>query len=302
MTRSGEHRTAGSMARDGFELHVMPEDADWNFTGLRIANLKSGDRVAFDTKDHEVIVLPQSGSASVTVDDEHFELAGREGVFDGVSDFVYAPRDAHVTIESASGGRFALPSAHARQRLTARHQPAANIPVELRGAGDCSRQLVNFCTPSSFDADRLIAVEAYVPHGNWATFPPHKHDAETDTETALEEIYYYEIADGPAGPGMCYQRVYASDERPIDVLAEVRSGDVVLIPHGWHGPSMAAPGYNAYFLNVMAGAGDAREWKICEDPSHAWVRDGWTSDPIDPRLPLPGFADNDVDSNKDWGR
>ncbi len=42
-------------------------------------------------------------------------------------------------------------------------------------------------------------------------------------------------------------------ERPIDVLAEVRTGDVVLVPHGWHGPSMAAPGYDLYYLNVMAG-------------------------------------------------
>ena len=42
-------------------------------------------------------------------------------------------------------------------------------------------------------------------------------------------------------------------DRPIDVLAEVRSGDVVLVPHGWHGPSMAAPGYDLYYLNVMAG-------------------------------------------------
>ena len=54
---------------------------------------------------------------------------------------------------------------------------------------------------------------------------------------------------------MAYQRVYGTEERPIDVLAEVRTGDVVLIPHGWHGPSMAAPGYDLYYLNVMAGPG-----------------------------------------------
>lgn len=58
----------------------------------------------------------------------------------------------------------------------------------------------------------------------------------------LEEIYYFEIADGPAGPGIGYQRVYGTSGRPIDLLAEVRDGDVVLVPHGWHGPSIATPG------------------------------------------------------------
>ena len=89
----------------------------------------------------------------------------------------------------------------------------------------------------------------------------------------LEEIYYFEV-DGDDGPG--YQRVYGLGPGPeIDVLAEVRTGDVVLIPHGWHGPSMAAPGYDLYYLNVMAGPGDERAWRICDDPAHAWVRDTW---------------------------
>jgi len=59
----------------------------------------------------------------------------------------------------------------------------------------------------------------------------------------------------------------------------------VLIPHGWHGPSMAVPGYDLYYLNVMAGPGK-REWLICDDPAHAWVRDTWATQAVDPRLPM----------------
>jgi len=33
----------------------------------------------------------------------------------------------------------------------------------------------------------------------------------------------------------------------------VRDGDVVLVPHGYHGPCVAAPGYPMYYLNVLAG-------------------------------------------------
>ena len=85
---------------------------------------------------------------------------------------------------------------------------------------------------------------------------------------------------------MGYQRVYGTEERPIDVLAEVRTGDVVLVPHGWHGPSMAAPDADLYYLNVMAGPGSVRRWLISDDPCHGWVRETWTDQPLDPRLPF----------------
>jgi 5-deoxy-glucuronate isomerase len=48
----------------------------------------------------------------------------------------------------------------------------------------------------------------------------------------------------------------------------------VLIPYGFHGPAMAVPGYDMYYLNVMAGPG-RREWLICDDPAHSWIREGW---------------------------
>lgn len=90
---------------------------------------------------------------------------------------------------------------------------------------------------------------------------------------------------------MAYQRVYGTEDRPIDVLAEVRTGDVVVIPHGWHGPSMATPGYDLYYLNVMAGPGAERQWLICDDPAHAWIRETWAGQEPDPRLPLTSAAE-----------
>ncbi len=220
---------------------------------------------------------------------ETFELAGRPSVFDAVSDMVYVPRDSEVVISSRDGGRFALPGARCERRLTARYRPADDVPVEIRGAGACTRQVNNFCSADSFEADRLIAVEVLTPSGNWSSYPPHKHDEDRPgVESVLEEIYYFEVAAGPAGDGIGYHRVYGTAERPIDVTAEVRSGDVVLVPHGWHGPSMAAPGYHLYYLNVMAGPSQDRSWLICDDPAHGWVRDTWAGQATDPRLPLTG--------------
>ncbi len=63
------------------------------------------------------------------------------------------------------------------------------------------------------------------------------------------------------------------------------------IPHGWHGPSMATPGYDLYYLNVMAGPAAERQWLICDDPAHAWVRGTWEGQEADPRLPLTSAAE-----------
>jgi len=277
----------GETGDDTFSLVITPETAGWGYSSLRVLELPAGGSATFPTGEDEMVVLPLSGSCTVECDGGRFEVAGRETVFSRVTDFVYVPRDAQVTVSCASGGRFALPGARATRRLTARYGPADGVSVELRGAGQASRQVNNFCNPETFDADKLIAVEVLTPAANWSSYPPHKHDEERAGEAQLEEVYYFEVAPGPAGEGIAYQRVYTSGPgREIDVCAEVRSGDTVLIPHGWHGPSMAVPGYDLYYLNVMAGPSPERAWLICDDPAHAWIRGTWDEQEIDPRLPL----------------
>jgi 5-deoxy-glucuronate isomerase len=276
------HLTAGSITDGPYALVLTPELAGWTYSGLRVLELPAGGSQEFHTGEDEVIVLPLAGSCTVrTIDGHRFELAGRPSVFAGASDFVYLPRDASVMVTSVAGGRFALPSARAGRRLAPRYVPADAVPVELRGAGSCSREVRNFGTPEALDADRIIACEVITPAGNWSSYPPHKHDEDRPGESVLEEVYYFEVS---GDNGIAYQRVYGT----TDVLAEVRSGDVVLIPHGWHGPSMAVPGYDLYYLNVMAGPGPERAWLICDDPAHAWVRASWVGQPVDPRLPMNG--------------
>ena len=43
-------------------------------------------------------------------------------------------------------------------------------------------------------------------------------------------------------------------------------------------------------VTTSVGPGDERQWKICDDPAHAWVRDSWPEQTVDPRLPLYGSA------------
>ncbi len=277
------HIAAGSTARPPWSLHITRERAGWSWISLRILALAPGQSHAFATGDEEALVVPLAGGCHVQCGDAEADLRGRTDVFAGPSDFCYVPRTADVTVSTERGGRFAIAGAKADRIFTFRAQRVADDAVELRGAGNCSRRVVNYCMPGGFDADRLMVCEVFTPSGNWSSYPPHKHDEVRPGETALEEIYYFEVARGPVDEGVAYQRLYGTGTRPIDLLAEVRQGDVVLVPHGYHGPSMAAPGYDLYYLNVMAGPGE-RAWLITDDPAHAWVRDTWAEMPVDSRL------------------
>jgi 5-deoxy-glucuronate isomerase len=284
------HLPAREPDSSGYSVDISPASAGWTYSSLRVVVLAPGDTFDWTTDDSEWIVLPLAGSCTVTCGDDVFELEGRTSVFERVSDFAYVPRSSNVSLHSDLGGRFALAGAVAHNALPARHGRAEDVPVELRGAGSSGRQCTNFASPEGFETDRLVAVEILVPGGNWASYPPHKHDEVRLGEAQLEEIYYYEVRGGarPGEPGPgAYQRVYSSGpDREIDVLVEVNSGDAILIPYGYHGPTMASPGYDLYFLNVLAGPAEERTMAFCDDPTHAWLRDTWRGQAVDPRLPM----------------
>jgi 5-deoxy-glucuronate isomerase len=304
----------GSTARDGWDIAVTDARADWRHTSLRVATLAGSDTRVLDGAGWEYLVVPLSGGvhvAATTPDGTAHEaaLAGRAGVFSGATDVAYVPAGSRITLRAPAGDavRVAVLGAlvpgtpapgGAGGERSFRHVAAGEVPVERRGAGTASREVRNFGTPDVLAADAIIACEVITPAGNWSSWPPHKHDAERPgAESALEEIYYFETrsTDALGTDPVGYQRVYASSEdRPIDVLAEVRTGDVVLVPHGWHGPSMAAPDAHLYYLNVMAGPGPERAWLICDDPAHAAVRDAWPGRPFDERLPLSDTASGDT--------
>ncbi|MEA5454124.1 5-deoxy-glucuronate isomerase [Sinomonas sp. JGH33] len=290
----------GSAADGAWQVSLGAHDSatplrGWAHTGIKVAELAPGATISLEAAGEERIVVPLSGAFEATVDGEMYSLRGRASVFAGPSDVLYTGIGKAVEITSPLGGRVAVALAPAKAEYPTRLIRAEETPVELRGAGNCSREVHNFGTPAALEADRFIVCEVITPAGNWSSYPPHKHDEEKDGETSLEEIYYFETRLAPGSPThsdgagqdpVGYARVYASDERPIDVNAEVRTGDVVLVPYGWHGPAMAAPGYDLYYLNVMAGPGRVREWLISDDPHHGWIRSTWDAQAIDPRLPF----------------
>ncbi len=177
---------AGTAGADGYDVSITPESAGWGYSGLRVVTLAAAEEHHFSTGADEVVVVPLSGSASVEADGSHLDLAGRPDVFAGPTDFAYLPPGTTATLVSERGGRFALCAARTDRRLPIRHGAAADVPVELRGAGQSSRQVRNFGTPAVLDAGAIIACEVITPGGNWSSYPAHKHDTQGEHESMLE--------------------------------------------------------------------------------------------------------------------
>lgn len=303
MTEDGNwfHRR-GTIGRDGWESVVDAQTPGWAHTGIRVGVLRAGESLALADAGVERIIVPLAGSFSV----QHTEagtmtettLAGRRTVFDGPSDVLYL--SAAATARITGSGRVAVASAPTSVVHPTRHILAAETPVELRGAGASSRQVHNFGTPEALDAERLIVCEVITPAENWSSYPPHKHDEHVPGhESRLEEIYYFEAAPTHAGADVASADaafgMFATSSSPageIEVTETVRTGDIALVPFGFHGPAVAAPGYDLYYLNVMAGPDPDRAWLITDDPAHAWVRDSWSGQDIDPRLPYRAEGDH----------
>ncbi len=299
--RRGE--LAGSGAEAAWETVVDERTPGWRHTGLRVSRLGAGESVALegsiaDGRGVERLIVPLAGSFTVTHSEGGAEtvteLMGRSSVFSGATDVLYLSAAATATVVARDGGRFAVASSPTETIRPTRYIGVADVPVELRGSGASSRQVHNFGTPAALDAARFIVCEVITPAENWSSYPPHKHDEHVPGhESRLEEIYYFETAPAAGAPAEVTEdrafgmfSAYSSPAGEIEIDAMVRTGDVALVPYGYHGPAVAAPGYDLYYLNVMAGPDAERVWNISDDPAHAWVRDTWEGLEMDPRLPF----------------
>jgi 5-deoxy-glucuronate isomerase len=263
------------LLRAGEWDRVTPESAGWRYLSFCVERVEgSGDRL---TGPQETALVLLEGAFTVEADGRHFELGPRSSVFEQLPWTLYLPRDTEYRIEGEAA--FACASARCNVRREAVLQRPDEVDVEVRGAGNATRQINNMIQPG-FPAERLLVVEVLTPAGSWSSYPPHKHDEDRgDTEARLEEVYYYRA---PAPEAFGLQRLY-SPEYDVDETWAVRDGDVLQVPYGYH-PFTAAPGYDFYYLNALAG--DRHTMAASDDPALAWVRGTWADTPKDPRVPL----------------
>jgi 5-deoxy-glucuronate isomerase len=245
---------------------------------FQVCSLDVGQKFRNETGTSELGIVLLGGVCSVNSSSGAFSSFGkRPNVFGGLPYTLYLPIETEFELVAETECDVAFCYSKAEERHPARLVAPGEVRVEIRGGGNATRQINHMIQPS-FPAHRLLICEVYTPSGNWSSYPPHKHDVHAPPgEVDLEEIYYYRI---DRVEGYAIQRVYSRDRR-LDATLTVRSGELVLIPEGYH-PVVAAHGYNVYYLNALAGS--ARSMAASDDPDYAWVRQTWTSQ--DPRLPL----------------
>lgn len=268
---------------DGLYQKVYPEQAGWELLHFEARKLKQGGVWRNNTGADEHVIVILGGICTINSNLGNWQSIGkRKNVFDGMPFAMYLPRHASFSVIAETE---TLDIAYAWCRTEQDH-PAKlispeDVQVEIRGGGNATRQINNI-VPPGFDCQRLVAVEVYTPSGNWSSYPPHKHDEHIEKdgkliEADLEELYFYKF-DKPAGYAI--QQVYTSD-RKLNEIIIARENDIVLVPEGYH-PVVAAPGYNAYYLNFLAGS--AQSLNATDDPDHKWIKENWPEK--DPRLPM----------------
>jgi 5-deoxy-glucuronate isomerase len=258
----------------GLVHDIPPADAGWRYVGFREHRLPAGGGLQRGPDDREVAVLVMEGTATVRAGARRYgSLGSRASVFDGPPPpvLLLAP-ETSLTIEAETATTLIVADAPGAHACHTRLIEPGDIRVETRGHGVTERRIHHLLPPGA-PAGRLILFEVFTPGGNWSSYPPHKHDTEDPPREAyLEELYYYRFA---RPEGWAFARVYTAD-RSLDGSFAPRDGDVILVPRGYH-PVAAAPGYDAYYLNVMAGP--RRAWHFTLDSDHAWLMDWDPSNP-----------------------
>jgi 5-deoxy-glucuronate isomerase len=243
---------------------VTPASAGWKYVGFEVCALRRGQVVEREMQGRELCLVVLSGTADIA---RWRDVGSRATVFDGPPDAVYLPPGSHAIFAAKSElCEIALCWAPARKGAAPALIKGSDIRPFQRGSGRTSRTIHNILMEDR-PAESLLVTEVLTPAGNWSSYPPHKHDTDDPpNETYLEETYYHRLA---RPDGFAVQLVY-TDDRSLDEAIQVRDGDVVLVPRGYH-PVAAGPGYDLYYLNVMAGP--TRRWLVSTDPRHRWQLD-----------------------------
>lgn len=234
---------------------------------IDMVRLADGTSKAYREKDKEYALVILGGKCDVKGENFAFDNAGkRRNVFDGPATCIYVPANTPFTITAHGEVQICI----AKSPCTEMYEPAIVYPkdviIKKLGKPGWERE-AHFNIDERIKSKMLYIGEAFVKGGQWASYPPHKHDDDNmPTEAETEEIYYYEFK---KQQGFGIQKVYTM-EGDVDETYTVKSGDIVEIPRGYH-PFNAAPGYDCYYLWIMAG--EDRGFFMTTDEEHKWLNE-----------------------------
>lgn len=249
--------------RPGYQSLAGPGQAGLQRLGLGMLRLRRDQEYSSSLDEREAVLVLLSGRCTVQVDGDSW-LLERVSVFAERPVAVYVPRHRHYSVMASKPADLAVFSTVAVNDFLPRYIRPEAIEEHVEGAAGFRRRVYTIVAPE-FPADRLLVGETHAEQGDWAAYPPHKHDEDRyPGEVRLEEVALFQV-DPPQGFGLQY--VYTLDGR-INEVYPVHNDEAVAVAEGFH-PVAAAPGYSLCYLWGMAG--DGRVVRSSPDPAHAWV-------------------------------
>ena len=224
--------------------------------------LSAGGRADYVCQNEESVIVLQQGRGIFVTPDATWPVT-RANVFAERATALYLPPGVALTVTAESELEAIVVSAPSSAPGTAVLLGPNDVTVNARGRGNYAREVHDLFVRDPH-ARRLMVGETFNPPGHWSSFPPHKHDGRNG-EPFLEEVYHFRV--DPAH-GFGHQMLYTNDGE--SVTHQVRDGDAVLLPYGYH-PVSSPPGYALYYLWAMAG--DQRQLALYEDPAHTWIHE-----------------------------
>jgi 5-deoxy-glucuronate isomerase len=230
-----------------------------------VVSLNPGENHAFETGEREVALVVLTGTVDMRVNGLPFEkVGGRATVFSGPPAMVYAPCGSAVTVIAYDNAELALCSCPSQTKIAPYRLDAGDVVSGKWGRYNTSRHF-NYLLNISRPSERLHIAEVTVISGNWATYPPHKHEQNEPVhgEVFQEEMYYFRV-DPMEGFGLA--ALYGGQAEG-DYAFMVRNNTILKMPHGYHTLTVA-PGYRLWYLALIAGDGKAAQPVV--DPAHGW--------------------------------
>ena len=231
-----------------------------------IIELGAGESLTYNTEDKETAFIMLEGTCDVTVGEEKFEKIGkRKTVFENrKAESFYMPIEQNLEIEAIDHIKIAVCATPVDEKTQPQLLREDHVVLKLLGRVPFERE-TSFIIDGNSNAKVLTIGESYCTEGNWAGFPPHKHDEDNmPSECIAEEIYYFLF---DPKQGFALQCFYTADGS-VDETYRVKNDELVELPFGYHS-TVTTPGYQTYFLWLMAG--DYQGFNRSSDPEHAWV-------------------------------
>lgn len=253
---------------NGYQL-VTPVGEATKLTGLALLNLQAQESYQGELAlDNEGALVILSGTAEISVDGQNFGvLGGRKDVFSGCAASVYLPVGAKYTVKAQSALAIAIPLVKAEKKFPAFVVSPEEVEVNHRGLLNWQRDVHNILEAKvEGRVDKIILGETFTYPGHWSSYPSHKHDVyNPPIESKLDEIYFFQVKPD-AGFGV---QVLYNDDLSLRECYMLKNGDSIAIREGYH-PVVAAPGFQVYYLWVMAGD-YGRKLTPHDDPNLTWI-------------------------------